>query len=500
MTKRRKRLLLAIAILLLLLLCLAATIFNYRATRQLAMPFITVAANELTAPQYLYSFSGPEGQRLERPIGVLTFGGSVYVPDSRQGEVFVFNLAGDLQYTFGEAELQTPLYIARNPLDGNLYVSDRRARKVQIFTFDGSYVGEFDPNLPPEELPTFETGGVQWVPLAIAFDGDGMMYVTELLKSHRLLAFDPQGQFLWSSGITGLAPAASSNPEYFQFPNGVKVHGDEIWVADSNNRRMKVTDGQGEPTRLIPTQGLPRGFDFVTLGSADETQTTFAAVVDTLSHDVTLWSEEGERMLTFGQRGILEGEFAYPNDLSVGQRNRIFITDTSNARVQVWGWPEQIAPVPAVEVPPYWMWCLAPLLLLPLLLLFRRRRFFATEDFIDVMIESELVDQMARGKGRKYWMVMPATWKRYRDLEVGDVKFQYLLHETEHSDSDARSIVERLEVDYDTAAVLAVAMRARVFCAEDAELRRLAKALEVDVVGHEEYLERFGKGDPRKHS
>jgi DNA-binding beta-propeller fold protein YncE len=492
-TKRRKRLLLAIAILLILLLCLGATIINYRATRQLALPFITVAVTELTPPQYLYSFSGPEEDRLERPIGVVEHGGLVYVPDSRRGKVYVFNINGDLQYTFGEDVFITPLYVARNPADGLFYVSDRRTRSIQMFQFDGTYVGEFDPNLPAAERPFFETGGVQWVPLAIAFDDDGTMYVTDLLKAHRVLAFDPDGQFMWSSGTTGLAESATSNPEYFQFPNNVKAHGEEIWVADSNNRRLKILDLEGEPIRLIPTQGLPRGFDFVTLSSGEDTTTTYAAVADTLSHDVTFWTEDGERQIIIGQRGILEGEFAYPNDLSVGQRNRIFVTDTSNARVQVWGWPEELAPIPAIEVPPYWMWCLTPLLLLPLLLLFRRKRFFATDDFIDVMIEGELVDQMAKGKGRKYWMVMPETYDRYRDLEVQDVKFQYLLHSVEHSDSDARDLMERLEIDYDTAALLSLAQRARVFCTEDSELRRLARALEIDVVDHEEYLERFGK-------
>lgn len=500
MTKRRKRLILAIAVLLLLLICLTATIINYRATRQLSLPFIDLSTGELTPPQYLYAFSGPEGDRLERPIGVVAHGGLVYVPDSRRGKVFVFSDEGDLQFTFGEDVLVTPLYVARNPADGFFYVSDRRTRSVQIFQFDGTHVGEFDPNLPADQLPTFETGGVQWVPLAIAFADDGTMYVSDLLKSHRILAFSPEGEFLWSSGVTGVADSATSNPEFFQFPNGVVVHGDEIWVADSNNRRIKVLAPEdGEPFRIIPTQGLPRGFDFVTLESEDETPSVFAAVVDTLSHDVTFWTEDGQREITFGQRGVLEGEFSYPTALSTGQRNRMFVTDSANSRVQVWGWPDQLAPVPAVKLPPYWMWCLAPLLLLPLLLLLRRKRFFATDDFLDVMIEGELVDQMAKGRGgRKYWMVMPETYERLRSVEVQSIKLEYLLHSVEHSDPDARSIAERLEIDYETAAVLSLATRARFFCTEDAELRRLARALEVDVLDHEEYLERFGKERERQ--
>lgn len=498
MTRRRKRLLVIIVLLVLLLLLLAATVINYRATRQLAFPFVRLSTTEVMAPEYLYSFSGVEGDRLIRPMGVLAHGGRVYVPDSRRGKVFVFTEQGDLLFTFGEETFTTPLYVARNPTDGNLYISDRRTRSIQIFDFEGQYIDTFDPNLPAEELPTFETGGVQWVPLAIAFDSDGTMYVTDLLKAHRVLAFDPDGRFVWSSGTTGIAESATSSPGYFQFPNNVKVHDDGIWVADSNNRRLKVlTEEEGRPIRIIPTAGLPRGFDFITLASDEETPGVYALVVDTLSHDVTFWTEDGERQLTFGRRGVLEGEFAYPNDLSVGQRNRIFVTDSSNGRVQVWGWPEELAPIPSVEVPPYWMWCLSPLLLLPLLALLRRKKFFATDDFIDVMVEGELVEHIAHGKGRKYWMVTPPTYERFRDLKVDDVEFQYLLHETEHSDPDTRDIMERLEIDYETAAILSVATRARVFCTEDAELRKLARALEIDVVDHEEYIERFGKQSKR---
>ncbi len=496
MTRRRKRLIAIIIVLLTLLILLAATIINYRETRKLAIPFVRVAGAMITPPEYLYSFSGSEDERIEYPLGVLAENDRVFVTDSRQGGVWVFEPGGDLIGSFGHEEMLTPLYIARNPLDDNLYVTDRRLRTIHIFEEDGTYVGEFDPNLPEEELPTFETGGVQWVPLALTFDDDGTMWVTDLLKAHRVLEFAPDGTFVRSIGNSGMSEASFTNPLLFQFPNSIKILDGQVWIVDSNNRRIQILDENGDFQRFIPTEGLPRGFDFLTMESSeDETPTVHLAVVDTLSHDVTLWSTGGEREHTFGRRGVLEGEFAYPNDVSIGARNRIFVTDSANGRVQVWGWPEEITPVPAITLPPYWLWCLSPLLLIPLLLLARRRRFFAMGDFVDTMVEAGLVDQMAHGKGRKYWLVQPDTYERYRHLEVEDVKFEYLLNETEHSDSDARTLMERLEVDYETAAILSIATRARVFCTEDSELRKYARALEVDVVDHEEYLERFGKKD-----
>lgn len=492
MTRRRKRLIAIIIILLALLVVLAATIINYRATKRLALPFITLAEDTLTSPEYLYSFSGTGDTRLERPTGVHTDGSRVFVTDARLGLVFVFSPEGELQGTFGADELTTPLYVAENPADGRLYVTDRRNRSIAIFTKDGVYEGEFDPALPESELPDFETGDVQWAPLALAFSGDGRLFATEILKGHRLVIFDSDGRFERSVGTAGQSDTSGSDPELFFFPNGVEVVGEEVWVADSNNRRLKAYTFDGELIRLVPTEGLPRGFDAIRPPSEDDTR-TILAVADTLAHDVTLWDGEGGRLLTFGTRGFLEGQFFYPNDVSVDERNRIFVVDGANARVQVWGWPADVAPIPAIAVPPYWLLCFSPLLLLPLLLLARRKRFFATDDFIDVMVEGELVDHMAHGRGRPYWMVAPDVYEDRRALVIGDVRFEYLLHAAEHSDTDARAIQERLEVDYETAAVLATARRARVFCTEDLELRRLARALDIDAIDSEQFVERFGK-------
>jgi len=496
-TRRRKRLIAIITILIVFLVILVATIINYQATKRLAMPFITVAEDTLTSPEYLYSFSGVGDTRLERPTGVYADGSRVFVTDARLGQVFEFNPEGELQGTFGADELTTPLYIAENPADGRLYITDRRNRSIAIFTKDGTYEGEFDPALPESELPDFETGDVQWAPLALDFDNDGRLYATEILNGHRLMIFDADGKFERSVGTAGQSDASGSQPELFFFPNGVEVVGEEVWVADSNNRRLKAYTLGGELLRLVPTEGLPRGFDAIRPLSEEDTR-TILAVADTLAHDVTLWDGEGGRLLTFGTRGFLEGQFFYPNDVSVDEMNRIFVVDGANARIQVWGWPTEVAPVPAVEVPAYWLLCLSPLLLLPLLLLARRKRFLATAEFIDAMVEGELVDQMAHGRGRKYWMATPADYESYRGVSAGDIHFEHLLHPVEHSDADARAIAERLEVDYETAALLATARRARVFCTEDLELRRMARALDIDAIDSETYIERFGKRQERR--
>lgn len=494
MTSKRKKKIAILITLALLLALLAGYFLYYRDARTLSLDIAPIEGAMVSPPQYLFSFTGDAGDRMQRPVGVLVDERDVYVVDAGRRRVGVYNQDGDYQRSFGASETVTPLYVAKNPTDGKLYVTDRRKRAVHIFETSGEYVGEFDPKLPADQLPKFETKGVQWAPVAIAFAPDGTMYVTELLKGHRLLIFSPDGKFKRSVGTVGLVDEATDSPSVFQFPNGIVVHNDLVYVADSNNRRVQVFDKEGEFKNLIPTEGLPRGITFLEDFPEDNAETPDRfVVVDTLAHDGTLWTDKGEKLLTFGQQGVLEGQFSYPTAASASDRNKIFVTDTANGRVQVWGWPSQASTVPIPRAPKNWGWCLAPLALLPLLLLLRKKRFFTTPDFVYAMVEHDQADLMP-ARNRK-WFVTLDDYELLKEVRQGDVDMSQLLHESEHSQSDVRNLMDKMEIPEDQAIVLSLAQRAKVFTTEDPELRRLAKILEVDVVNREEFIERFTKAD-----
>lgn len=497
MTKRQKRKIIIIAILLLLLLLVGAYFLYFNATKRLDFDFTPTTGDSLDAPEYLYSFSGPDGNRMTRPLGVYVDDeeAEVYVTDSRLRKVFVFSLEGDFIRSFGGEELVIPLYVAKNPKDGDIYVTDRRTRSIHIYTPDGKYLEDFEPNLPESELAqNFERGDVEWAPVAIAFDDDGTMYVTEILNGHQWLIFDPDGSFVKSIGNTGLVTGdATQDPELFQFPNSIKLLDDEVFVSDSNNRRLQVFDTEGAFKQVIVTDGLPRGFDFLSLMSNDPSETVKAVVVDTLAHDATIWSVTGDKVVNFGERGVLEGQFSYPNDLSIGPRNLIFVTDSANSRVQVWGWPSEVTDLPVDEVAQYWKWCLVPLLFLPLLLLLRRKKFYATKDFVDMMLAIDAAHTMPAR--RRKWFVTEPDYDLLKDYVQAEANMAELLNPSEYSESDARSLMDRMDVDHETAVVLSIAQRMHVFCTEDAEYRRLARLLELDVVDHEEFIARYTSGN-----
>ena len=491
LTRSQVRKIAIIILLIILLAFLGAYYAYYQASHKLTFNIAPVTEDNLDPPQFLYAFSGTT-LKLQRPIGVMIDGDNVFVPDSTGRQVLVFSQAGRYKRSFGASQTIIPLNIAKNPISNELYVTDRRMRTIFRYDMNGKYLGEFNPNLPPEQLPEFATGGIQWAPVALAFAPDGTLYVTEILKGHRFLIFGPDGKFKRSVGNLGQVSDAKASPGFFQFPNGITVFKNLVYVTDSNNRRAQVFDKDGNFKTVIVTEGLPRGIAFLNRFPYDKpTASDRFVVVDTLAHDGTLWTAKGDKILSFGQQGYGDGQFNYPNGTAIGARNRIFIADTANGRIQVWGWPNQVSPIPIPNAPNYWPLCLAPLLFLPFLLLLRRKKFFATRDFVLAMVAAEQADLM-RG-GRRKWLVTEEDYEALKDITQGDVDMATLLHPEEYSESDVRSLIERFEIDEPTAIVMALAERVRVFCTEDPDYRRMAKVLEIDVVNREEYLRRFAK-------
>ncbi len=505
-------------IILLLLLVGAIAIvgalyYNWSISRNTGLDLRTLGAagntDQISTPQFLYAFAGGSaGNELKQPLGVYVDGDRVLVTDGMRNLVFVFRSDGTYLSTFGKGKVQVPLYISKNPLTGDYWITDRRTRSIHIFTRAGVYKGDFDPKLPKSQLPKFKVPkGIQWEPLALDFAPDGTLYVTEILNGHRLLIFDKNGTFQKSVGTAGLVTQSGAGPTIFQFPNSVKVHAGEVWVSDSNNRRVQVFDRKGNFLRFVQTQGLPRGIAFFpalvpgsapttaspkVLASSDATGVPGKlVVVDVLAHDATIWdASSGSKVLSWGSQGVADGQFSYPNDVSIDAKNRIFIADTENGRVQVFGWPTQLNPIPTPQTPAQWALCLSPLLLLPFLLLLRRKRFFATPDFIQAMLAAGLLSLMPGG--RRKWVVTQETYDMFLDVESEGIKLGELLEATQFSESEAHAIQDRFEVTWPQAVDLAIAKTAKVFCTENLELRRLARTMDIDTVDREEYVRRYG--------
>ena len=256
-------------------------------------------------------------------------GDRIYVTESDgERETKVFDRDGRSLGTLvppdSTAASRVPLYVAVSP-EGRVYVSDRRAGTVHIYSEAGGYEGQV-------AAPAGLEGS--WAPMALGFDGQGRLLATNVAPGkHGVVVFDPAGSAIQRFGLEG------SGPGEFSYPNGVATDSSgRLLVADSNNGRVAIVDPAGEqPWALLgrtdgrSNLGLPRGMVL------DERGRLYLA--DTINHNVLVFELSGNSaklLFTLGGQGIKDGQFGFPNGLALDRSGRLYVADRENNRVQVW--------------------------------------------------------------------------------------------------------------------------------------------------------------------
>lgn len=168
---------------------------------------------------------------LKRPTGVARNPetGLIYVSDTRDHKIKVFNDAGDLVDVFGSRgtgalEFNAPTHLSL--ANGLLYVTDSLNSRIQVLSLDGDYAKEMGRRgMYVGDLPH---------PKGVAADRDGNIYIVESFYDH-LLIYSSEGEFLLPIGGMG------SEIGQFYLPAGVWTDaGDRIYVADMFNGRVMI--------------------------------------------------------------------------------------------------------------------------------------------------------------------------------------------------------------------------------------------------------------------
>ena len=188
----------------------------------------------------LRSFTDPS---IERPAGIAIdrARGRLYLIDTGRSEptseiqqghnIKVFNTNGELIGKIGkgkggaEGELLFPTYVTVDR-EGNVYVADTLNSRVQVFDAEGNYLKKYGER--------GDAWGMFDKPKGVALDSFGNLYVVDSGWSNVQL-FNSEGQILLFFGGFGPIPGMMKNPTAID----IDAH-DRIYVADFINHRINI--------------------------------------------------------------------------------------------------------------------------------------------------------------------------------------------------------------------------------------------------------------------
>ncbi len=280
---------------------------------------------------------------------------AIWMDDSRHG--------GAISGGRGEGELIYPRAIAYDAVNDWFYIVDRTAR-VQRFDSEGRFINGWQmpewTNGKPVGLSVGPDGNL-WVPdthyfrvmiyspsgellrsfgrqgrgdgeflllTDIAFDAEGLVYVSEYGGNDRIQVFRQDGTFLRSFGTFG------RGEREFARPQSIALIGHEIFVADACNHRISVWTTAGEHVRNLGRSGSGPG-EFRFPYGLETDPDGHLIVTEFGGTRVQQIGRDGRALSSWGRGGKGPGELTYPWASVVDRRGRVVIVDSGNNRVQV---------------------------------------------------------------------------------------------------------------------------------------------------------------------
>jgi DNA-binding beta-propeller fold protein YncE len=265
----------------------------------------------------------PGFHALIAPYSVVTDSqGRIIVTDPGAAGIHIFDFAQH-KYKFLSREkdtdgLRSPQCVALDTAD-NIYVTDSYNGKIFVFDANAKF---------QRVIGSVKGEGYFKRATGIAIDSQTQrIYVTDTLRN-RIYVVDMQGKVLQKIGRAGTAEGE------FNFPTELRLAGQELLVVDAMNFRVQVLDRSGKFQYAVGQVGDATGSMFRPKGIGVDSE-GHLYVVEGLSGLVQVFDREGHLLYYFGQKGTGFGEFQLPAGLFIDRNDRVFVVDSFNRRIQV---------------------------------------------------------------------------------------------------------------------------------------------------------------------
>lgn len=284
---------------------------------------------------------------IDRVAGVaFTPDGDIIAVDAASHRVMVFGPKGRYKSEFGGfgAALPAPGFepnwepgLLNVPLgvdvdeQGRIYVADSRNGHVQVFDADGAFIRRFPERGEGEN--TAKPSGPRTIAIRDVAVAGGLVFAAE---PHRIVVFTTDGEYVRELGREGTGSSE------FGDVTGVGAGDDgRVFVVDARDKRVHALTAEGEKLWEIGSvtgdeaqSTVVVGYEFV--GPVDVTILAGGslAVLEAAEGSIVLFRPDGHLLGRYGQRGTAPGELQGATHIDA-LGNRLVISDTGNARVQV---------------------------------------------------------------------------------------------------------------------------------------------------------------------
>jgi DNA-binding beta-propeller fold protein YncE len=199
----------------------------------------------------------------------------------------------------------------------NIYVTDLDRGRIAVYSPDGKFI-RYIGNFKNEE-------GLFQHPQAISIDrATNRIYLADTDRDF-VLILDTKGKILAQLGRRG----GGNGPAEFKRPTDVAIFGKSLFVLDKLNNQIQVLDLDGHFLREFNLEGS--GASEGNAMAFDAQGRLFVSVMNW----VEVFDQQGKLQFRFGQGGDQQGEFQMAEGICTDEKNRAYIVDSGNYRVQV---------------------------------------------------------------------------------------------------------------------------------------------------------------------
>lgn len=299
--------------------------FVYEATLRSPSAVMTADDDELMR-RTLTGDDSADRPAFEKPGAIVARNGRIYVADTAQRRIAVFDMARRRYFRFGfrpPAALGLPSGLA---LDDalNVYVADAQHRRVFVYDALGLHIRTVGD---PEDLER---------PTGVAVSGNGRrVYVVDRARNdsdnHRIVAYDAAGQRLWTVGGRG------GGASQFNIPLQAAIGpADTLYVLDSGNFRVQAFDADGRFLRSIGRVGsAPGSFSRPRGLAVDRDGNVF--VSDAGFNNLQVFDQSGRLLIAIGKASLEDrpGQYALLAGVAVDETGRIYLVDQLFNKVEI---------------------------------------------------------------------------------------------------------------------------------------------------------------------